>query len=150
MADVTPEQAHWQPPGTANPIGALYVHAVAGEDGVVNALLRGGAPLFATTWAGKTGASEPRFDMTLEWAQGLKVDLPACRQYAQSVYTATNDYIASLSAGDLTGEVDLTGVGLGRRPLGWCLSALVIAHLNNMAGEISCLKGVQGAKGYPF
>ncbi|MDX1520960.1 MAG: DinB family protein [Anaerolineae bacterium] len=150
MDDVTPEQLVWEPPGIANPVGALYVHAVAGEDGVVNALLRGGAPLFATDWADKTGASEPRFDMTLEWARSLQVDLPACREYAQAVYAATDGYLTSLTPDDLTGEVDLTGVNLGKRPLGWCLNALVIAHLNNMAGEISCLKGIQGAKGYPF
>lgn len=28
--------------------------------------------------------------------------------------------------------------------------ALVTSHTNNMAGEISALKGIQGAKGYPF
>ena len=35
-------------------------------------------------------------------------------------------------------------------PVAWVLSALVISHLNNMAGEISALKGVQGVKGYPW
>jgi hypothetical protein len=30
------------------------------------------------------------------------------------------------------------------------LNVLVAGHLNNMAGELSCLKGLQGLKGYPF
>ena len=149
-ADVTPEQAHWCPPGIANPLGALYAHAVLAEDGVINGMLKGSAPLFASTWAGKTGVSDPQFQMTLEWAQGLKVDLPTFRQYAQAVYTATNDYLASLTDESLSRQIDLSNVGLGQKPLSWYLNALVISHLNNMIGEISCLKGLQGAKGYPF
>jgi len=149
-ADVTPEQAHWHPLGIANPLGAVYAHAVLAEDGVINGMLKGGAPLFASTWADKTGVSDPQFQMTLEWAQGLKVELPTFRQYAQAVYTATNDYLASLSDESLSRQIDLSNVGLGQKPLSWCLNALVISHLNNMIGEISCLKGLQGAKGYPF
>ncbi|MBI1878423.1 MAG: DinB family protein [Chloroflexi bacterium] len=149
-ADVTPEQAHWRPPGIANPLGAIYAHAVLVEDGVINGMLKGGAPLFASTWAGKTGVSDPQHQMTLEWAQGLKVDLPAFRPYAQAVYAATNDYLASLTDEALSRQIDLSNVGLGQKPLSWCLNALVISHLNNMIGEISCLKGLQGAKGYPF
>src|SRR4030067_3398759 len=57
MADVTPEQAHWTPPGVALPIGATYAHVIVSEDGVGNGMLRGGAPLFAAAWAGKTGLS---------------------------------------------------------------------------------------------
>ena len=45
---------------------------------------------------------------------------------------------------------DLSAQGLGRRSVGWMLNALVAGHLNNMAGELSCLKGLQGFKGYPF
>ena len=36
MEGVTPEQAHWTPPGAANPLAATYVHAVASEDLAVN------------------------------------------------------------------------------------------------------------------
>jgi hypothetical protein len=143
MVDVTPDQAHWRPLGIANPLGAVYA------DGVIG-MLKGSAPLFASTWAGKTGVSDPQFQMTLEWAQGLKVELPTFRQYAQAVYTATNDYLASLTDESLSRQIDLSNVGLGQKPLSWCLNALLISHLNNMIGEISCLKGLQGAKGYPF
>jgi hypothetical protein len=150
MADVTPEQAHWIPPGIANPLGAMYVHAVSAEDGVINVLLRGGAPLFASEWAGKTGASEPRWQIDSEWGRAVKVDLPAFRKYAQAVHAATDGYLASLTAGELDRPIDLSSNGMGQRPVSWVLGALVISHLNNMAGEISVLKGLQGAKGYPF
>jgi len=150
MADVTQEQADWPPPGIANPVGATYAHAVCGLDGVVNGLLRGAAPLFASAWAGKTGVSDPQIISTPEWARSVQVELHTVRVYAQAAYTETDAYIAALSEADLARELDLSMVGLGKQTLDWCLSALVTGHLNNMAGEISCLKGIQGAKGYPF
>lgn len=150
MADASPELTSWAPPGTANPIAATYAHAVCGADGIVHAMLQSGMPLYANSWAGKTGFSEPRFDQTPEWARSVTVDLPAARQYAQAVYAAADGYIASLTEADLAREIDLTSVGLGMRSLDWCLSALVTGHVHNMTGEISALKGVQGAQGYPF
>jgi len=59
MADVTADQAQWSPPGRANPLGASYAHTVLGEDVMVNGLVKGGAPMFVTSWAGKAGVSEP-------------------------------------------------------------------------------------------
>ena len=150
MADVTPEQANWQPPGIANPLGAIYAHAILAEDGAINGLLKGGAPLFASTWAGKTGMENPQMQLSQEWSRALRADLPALKEYAQAVYTTTGEYLASLTDADLATEVDLSQVGFDKRPLSWCLNALVISHVNNMAGEVSCLKGLQGAKGYPF
>ena len=32
MEDVTSEQAHWLPPGTAQPISSRYAHMVTAED----------------------------------------------------------------------------------------------------------------------
>ena len=150
MAGVTQEQADWPPPGNANSISATYAHAVCALDGVVNGLFRGGAPLFATSWAGKTGVSDPQIISTPEWARSVRLELDRARAYAQAAYADLDAYIAGLSETDLARELDLSMAGLGTRTLDWCLSALVTGHLNNMAGEISCLKGIQGAKGYPF
>ena len=58
LQDVTSEQAHWSPPSAANPLGATYAHIVISEDGVINGMLKGSAPLSVTTWAGKMGVSE--------------------------------------------------------------------------------------------
>jgi len=149
-ADLTDELAHWQPPGTANSIAATYAHAICGEDGIVQMMLKGGAPLFASMWANKTGVSDPQFHSSPEWARTSKIDLSALQKYKEAVYAATNEYIASLTDSDLDAERDLTKQGLGVRTVGWCLAALVISHLHNMTGEISSLKGSQGAQGYPF
>ena len=56
-ADVTPEQAHWMPPGIANPLGATYAHVVLAEDNIVHGMFMQVAPLSALT---STRAIEPR------------------------------------------------------------------------------------------
>jgi len=59
IAGVTSEQGGWKPQGLANSIGANYGHVVFAEDGGDQRCVRGGAPLMASGFAGKTGASEP-------------------------------------------------------------------------------------------
>ena len=152
MADVSEEQANWAPPGIANPLGATYAHAVSAEDAVVNGMLRGGATLIASASAGKVGLSElpPTEGDYGEWARRVKVDLPSLKGYAQAVYKSTGEWLASLSAADLERAIDLTGWGLGKQSLAWVLGNILIWHIDAHCGEISCLKGLQGAKRYPF
>jgi len=152
MADVSEEQANWAPPGIANPLGATYAHAVSAEDAVVNGMLRGGATLIASASAGKVGLSElpPTEGDYGEWARRVKVHLPPLKGYAQVVYKSTGEWLASLSAADLERAIDLTGWGLGKQSLAWVLGNILIWHIDAHCGEISCLKGLQGAKGYPF
>jgi len=149
-ADVTEEQAHWQPPGIANALGAQYAHAICSADAVVHLFVQGKPPLFQSSWADKTGISTPQMEATQEWARSVKVDLPALHLYARAVYGAIDDYLSGLTEDDLESQRDLSEMGLGMVTVDWMLSCLLSGHINNMAGEISCLKGVQGAKGYPF
>lgn len=150
MADATTEQLHWHPPGLANPIAALYAHAVCGLDALLHHVLQGKPPLYAGELAGATGISQPEWHLTRDWARSLTVDLEPARTYARHVYAAFDVYLAGLDDADLEQEMDLSNVGLGLQKLDWILSAIGSAHVNNMAGEISCLKGIQGAQGYPF
>jgi hypothetical protein len=156
MADVTPEQVRWIPQGVANPLGATYAHMVAGEDGIVNGLLKGSAPLAAGAWAGKTGISQPMpmpgpdWEHYPAWTRTVQIDLPALRKYAQAVYAATDAYLASLELEDLARAIDFSDIGLGPRPVSWVLNRLVLGHADNCCGEISTLKGLQGSRGYPF
>lgn len=155
IADTTEEQAHWTPPGVANPLGATYAHAVVAEDMIVSGMLKQSAPLCASAWAGKTGLSEPMPAPGPEWAnygpwtRRVQIDLPALREYAQAVYASTDAYLASLAPADLDQVIDLTNFGFGPVNVGWIISRLVIGHLDNECGEISCLKGLQGVRGYP-
>jgi hypothetical protein len=150
IGDVTAAQADWTPPGVANRLAATYAHIVCGEDALVNAIVRQSAPLMATTWAGKTGVSEPPPPglAWADWGKRVVVDLGAMREYARAVRQSTDSYVASLSEGDLDRKLDLSAVNLGEQTLGWML-ALIFANAMWHTGEIACLKGLQGAKGYP-
>jgi hypothetical protein len=151
VADLTPEQADKLPGGKAHPIGALYAHLVMSEDFIVNMLLRGSTPLLMSSHAGKTGASEPPPPPgpgVFDWANRVKVNIPQTREYAQAVYANTDEYVASLSAEELERQVEIPG--LGKNSLAYFLGIAAIIHPANHCGEISALKGVQGAKGYAF
>jgi hypothetical protein len=149
MADVTDEHARHIPAGTANPIGALYAHGLLAEDGIVNGLLKGGAPRFAAQ-PDSVGVAAPQMNLDPQWARGLKPNLGQLRAYKDSIIADVEAYLDTLTSVDLDRAIDLSFAGLGHRRLGWVLSALVAGHLNNMAGEISALKGILGLRGYPF
>ena len=151
MADVTESMMTWQPPGTANSIGANYAHIVCGEDGFVNGVARAGAPLMASSWAGKIGLSEPPplGDDIRAWGQRAKIDLASLRAYGQAVYAEIDSGLAALSDEDLDRELDLSAMGFGQKPVSW-VYGIMLSNLNWHTGEIACLKGLQGQKGYPF
>lgn len=158
MASVTPEQAHWHPPATAvNSLGGNYAHLPVIEDLVINAILKGGTPLFASSWAGKTGMSAlpplptpetPGLPSWQAWSTQVDIDLNVLRSYTQATYAATEEYLASLSDEQLHQTVDLSGVGLGTPTIQWILSVVIIGHTYAHGGEIACLKGLQGIQGY--
>ncbi len=152
VADVTPTMANFVPPGQAHSVGTRYAHAIVAEDTMTHAMLQGGAPLYTSSFAGKTGVADPpsAWSSKLEWAQNEKVDINAMRKYAQAVYKATDDYMATLKEADLDKEVDLTQGGFGKWSQGAFLITFVLGHARDIMGEISAIKGVQGAKGYPF
>lgn len=152
VADVTPTMANFVPPGQAHSVGTRYAHVIVAEDNMTHAMLQGGAPLFTLTFAGKTGVDDPlsALGAKLEWVQKTKVDIDALRQYAQAVYKASDEYLAKLKESDLENEVDLTQVGFGKWKLGAFLITFMLGHPRDIMGEISAIKGVQGAKGYPF
>ncbi|NJN66012.1 MAG: DinB family protein [Chloroflexaceae bacterium] len=158
MKGVTPELAHWQPPGIANPIGATYAHIVLSQDGMLNGMIRGQAPLFVSTWAGRVGVSEPPPPPSPDstelpdwsgWSRRVHIDLEAMQPYAQAVYASVDDYLAALTVDELDRELDLTFIGLGKISIGAFMFRIGLSHIYTHCGEIACLKGLQGVKGYP-
>jgi hypothetical protein len=154
VADVTQEMADWVPPGVMHPIGERYVHLVLVEDMLVNAVAKGGAPLFVSTWAGRTGFSAA-LDMvtalTAEKAREFRVrDLNALAQYTRAVFENTQAYINDANEAQLTSSVDMQVVGRGNIPFPIWFSMYIVGHCRDVMGEISALKGCLGAKGYPF
>ena len=151
VADLTQELCDHQPEGTAHPIGACYAHLLTTEDFIINMILRGQQPLMMGDWAGKSGMSAPPPGPGGDhhaWATSVKVDVGQAREYAKAVYLATDDYLGTLSPEDLDEEIEIPGFGKNSRAYYLGIGALI--HPANHVGEISALKGVQGAKGYPF
>jgi DinB superfamily len=156
MADVTQEQMDFIPPGIANPLGATYAHVLCSEDMAVQGMFRQLPPLFASSWAGRTGLSEP---MPLPgpewvnypaWTRRVKVDLVKIREYGRAVAAETDAWIASLNEADMDRQLDLSGAGLGQHTLGTAIGLIIAHHIGTETGEISVLKGIKGARGYPF
>jgi len=150
VADVTIEDAHFIPQGTAHPIGARYAHLIIAEDSQIQMMLQGEPRLFETTFKDKTGISEAMFRQSLEWARAVKIDLPALAKYTDAVFAESEKYFDALTDADLSGSVDLTVAGYGKIPLPIFLSDFIIGHCHDVMGEISAVKGLLGKKGYPF
>lgn len=155
VGDVTSDVLHKSPGGKAFSVAALYAHLVFSEDGIVHGMIQGKAPLFETTFKDKTGASEASPAMDENWAaanevwsNSVQIDLPTFKEYAHAVYAATDTYLASLKDEDLDQEIDLGS--WGKKPLFEILSLFLVAHTNQLMGELSAVKGVHGSKGYPF
>ena len=153
MADVTPEAGQWRPPGSVMPIAAQYAHVIYAMDATVHSLLQGKPALADSTWLGRTGLSElPPIRVLApfnEWAAKAEIDLTALRGYAQAVYAEVDRVLGSLQDEDLQRKVDLNGAGLGEQTALFVLTAGVLANVHLHCGEISCLKGLQGQRGYP-
>src|SRR4030088_1767248 len=83
MADVTSEQAHYAPPGRANPIGATFAHLACSEDLIVNGMCPHRAPRMGSSHAETPGRSEPMpmpgspdwSEAYAAWARRVQVDL---------------------------------------------------------------------------
>jgi hypothetical protein len=151
MHDVTPEQAHWIPPGVANPIGAIYAHVLLTEDRMMNEDVRRTPPLLASAFADKLGVSEPPPPVGVSWdgwSRRVRIDLPTLANYGQAVYAVSDEYLATLSAADMERTLDLPRAA--GQTFGWIIVNIFISHVTSHAGEISCLKGLQGARGIPF
>ena len=153
LADVTPTQFTWDPPGKAFSIGATnYAHVLGAEDMAIQGLLQDKSPLAVSAWAGKVGASEPPplgpgVDIK-SWSQRAKLDLAGMQRYGQAVYAASDGYLASIRPDELSRPIDLSQFGLGKQTVLFVLTA-ILSNASLHTGEISCLKGQQGAKGYP-
>lgn len=146
--DMSSDELHWNPPGTAHSVAATYAHAALSSDWQIHSLFEGSTPRYETDWAGKTGVNNPSMMQTLEWAQTIQVDMPQFQEYAETIFSEVLDYCDNLSDQDMARPIDMSIIGVGEKTLAWCLSTVVAGHLNQLAGEIAAVKGMQGLTGY--
>jgi hypothetical protein len=148
MRDMTEEQFNWSPPGTINPISAILIHVLGGEDYFVQAILQDKPRCWeAQKWVEKIGIQAPP-DPGHSWDEfkTIKISVAPVLDYGRALREATDTYLANLTAEELDRQVNFAGK---LRSVAEVLMILVV-HIASHAGEIAAVKGMQGIKGLPF
>jgi hypothetical protein len=145
VSNVTPEQALWRPGGTANSIAATYAHIVIWADVDLTRHFHAREPLLAGEWGERLGRDErdPR-----EWEPDATFDWDVLHQYGRDVQQHVERLAAGLTAADLGRSFQMKPVELGV----WKGIDVYVLHGGEHVwmhgGEIACLKGMQGIRGY--
>ena len=119
VADVTTEDAHWIPQGTAHPIGSRYAHIVIAEDVQIHMMLQGKPPLFEVSFKGKTGVSDATFRQSLEWARAVKIDLSVLAIYRDAVFAESEKYFGLKVTGKVSFSVSIRRFSFSIPKLAW-------------------------------
>lgn len=148
VSDVTVDQANWWPPGTANSIGATYLHVVINADVEISRLIHQREPL-VERWDGTVGLPLPydpdRFD---RWVRHGPVDWELLRRYGSAVHTSVEDTVDGLTEAQLEMPVDMTRAGLGVWQGRDLIELHGTEHPLQHGAEIAVLKGLQGGIGH--
>jgi hypothetical protein len=145
IGDITPEMAGWTPPGTANSIAHNYAHAVMWADVDINRYFLGREPLLAGEWEKRLGCDaadpdEKQIARNASWA-----DL---RAYGQTVQQWISKLLRELPPAELDRKFQMVPEFLGVWTGLDILDLHGQHHIRMHGGEIACLKGLQGGKGY--
>lgn len=145
VSDVTPDQALWQPPGTANTIAENYAHAMIWADVDINRYFFGRAALLEDGWAERFRLDAFHLD-DVPLATGA--DWQTLRDYGRLVHHWIVELLDGLAAEELEREFQMVPEWLGV----WRGLDLFDLHgqhhIRMHGGEIACLKGLQGGRGY--
>jgi DinB superfamily len=145
MKDTTVEQFNWSPPGTINPMNAILIHALSGEDFFVQTIIQGKPRYWEVQeWARKIGIqSPPRPGGSWDEFRSMRILVDPVMVYEQAVCAATDFYLDGLTTEELDRPVKFFD---GLRPVAEILM-ITVGHLCFHAGEMSVIKEMQGIKG---
>ena len=148
IKDTTVEMFNWVPAGTANPISAIFVHFLSSEDFFIQTRLRNVPQIWeAGGWSKKTRVLKiPGYGDNWSEFKHKKIEIEPVLAYQKEIRESTEDYLETLTPSELEREVDFAG---GKQPITTILG-LLARHIVFHSGEISTLKGIQGAKGLPY
>jgi hypothetical protein len=145
---VAAEQANWWPPGTANSIGATYLHVVINADVEINRLILQREPL-VEQWSGEVGQPLPynsqRFD---RWVRRGPVEWEMLRRYGRAVGALVLETVERITEAQLDMPVDMRRAGLGMWQARELIELHGVEHPMQHGAEIAVLKGLQGAVGH--
>jgi hypothetical protein len=141
MKDLTVEQFNWTPPGSANPISAIFVHFLNSEDAFIQTQMQGKPKLWDEGgWAEKTGVKvPPGYSGGWEEVKNMTLSLEPILAYQQAVRAATEACLDKLTPDELERVVK---TARGDRSLA-TIFILVVNHSLIHSGEIGALKGLQ-------
>ena len=148
VKDTTEDQFNWLPPGKLNPISAVLIHILGGEDFFIQNILQSKPRVWETgAWGAQIGIQIPP-SPGHDWdeCRCTRLALAPVLGYAQAVRAATDAYLAGLTAEELDRQVNF----VGRTVPASQMLALLVVHAAGHAGEIAALKGMQGVQGLPF
>ena len=150
VADMQPlkqEHLEWRPAPDANPIGAIFVHFMRTEDGIVHRL-QGQPPLFESEgWVDRLtpGGSPVESNLTVDDAARVaQIPVEQALAYGEQVMASASEYVAGLTDGELDRPTDPNSP---RRTVAITLRSFLLAHGWWHLGEIKYLKGLQGMPG---
>jgi hypothetical protein len=144
-SDVTAEQALWQPPGTANTIAENYAHTVIWADVDINRYFFARAALLEDGWASRFGLDAFQLD---DVPLAVGVDWAALREYGRLVHGWIVQLVEGLTQADLDRSFQMVPVRLGVWKGLELFDLHGQHHVRMHGGEIACLKGLQGGRGY--
>lgn len=150
LEDVSEAQANWNPPGTANSIAAVYAHTIIAADVGFSTQIHGIMPLIAASYGGRIGLSEmaqPLRDWNA-WASRMQADWSLLRRYGRDVKEHVERLVDAATEEHLEKPIDMTPVGLGIWKGVDIFNLHGINHIRIHGGEIACLKGLQGGRGW--
>lgn len=148
IADCSQETLRRTFPGaTIGCIASIYVHAIDSEDWTVQQLIQNKPKLIDSgQWYQRWGLPHPSSGVEIDWTTA-DVPLEAMREYARTVYAATDEWLSRATDADLDQLIDWHS---GPKTAGWVIADTIHVHLPFHAGEISSLKGLMGLKGLPW
>ncbi len=141
----TPEQLHFVPAGGSHSIAWCLWHTTRIEDIIINGRARHVPEVWNEDWASRVGLpfEGTGNGMSDEDAQGIRIkDMDAFREYQETVWKQTDDYLNSISDEDL--QQDVPRRDGGTETVGEAIQLHMIGHFNGHRGEINMLRGMQG------
>jgi hypothetical protein len=148
VGDMDQKSASHRLPGEMVPsAAAMIAHSLYGEDMMLGQVSSTPLLIESGSFGARTGMLKTDPAMTPEWLQqDFLID--GLRDYAGAVFARTSAFLEGASSADLDRKV--------ASPLGTevnasdYLGSFAVVHIALHTGEVSTLKGAQGAKGLPF
>jgi hypothetical protein len=155
IAELTPEEWHYELAGSTNSIAFLVWHCARTEDNILRFILQGRNTIWGEgNWHERLGLP-PRVQgtgMATGEARAFHIaDIPLFMQYVEQVWREYEEYLAGITDGGAAlSERIVTVKPLGEMPAIRVIGQVCISHLFMHLGEIAVIRGTMGKRGLLF